>query len=941
MKRRDFVKSGLVATSGIVFIDSFLGCVNPNLQDGSVNQFYEGFQDPPAEARLFVRWWWNGNRLAESEILRELDLMKEAGIGGVEINPIAFPGGSDPVGYEALTIFEDRWLDMLQVALEGAKERGIICDMIVGSGWPFGGEFLKKEDQTQMVTIETIDLEGGESHKFNIEELLQRVDPEIHSRNETVYRDLQMVRLVPKSCDEFTEGEDLMDLVAGGELAIDVPEGQWVLYYVVKLTGYMAVINGSPGAAGPVLNHYSRSATEGYLDRISDYITGKVGNMGDHIRAMFCDSMELEGANWNDDLPQEFESRRGYSLVPYLPFVLKKVGHMGNPLEGEYGTQFSMELTEQIKRVELDFYNTRIELFKERFIDTFNAWCHRNNVQSRMQAYGRGMHPLEASMEIDIPDSETWLFKDVGREYPNTGLIGRAPRMCNKYVASAAALSGKKLVACEEITNTSMAFMATLENIKVAGDQSNISGVNHSILHGFNYSPPEAHFPGWVRYGTFFNERNTWWPYFRKWSDYKARISYLLQNATPRANVAILQPLTDLWLKMGPQRDPFPGKWYPEYQNNLWEAIHQNGGGCDYVSKKIINKAKFKKGQLIYNQRAYDTLLLPEIETLDLETAQSIAAFAESGGQVVFIGKRPFKSAVYKDMLENDARVKRVIDGIFASAEKNVVEVPAPEGNLLKWYSELQDQLGIEPYARLEKTHPYLSQSSYLLDRNSLFFMANTSLSEDILVHAEFDVNARQTPWIWNPETGERLRYPTGENNNILKLNLPRATSVIIVFENNTEGAEFKPMEFTGNGKSINGPWELQLEHMNGDQQQMTLETLADLSTIEETRHFAGTVYYKKILAIDDSAHRQLDLGDVQGITELSINGKLLGTRWYGAQVYDLEGALKEGENELTIKLTTITGNYMKGLKDNPVAQRWTWGQSYYPIGILGPVLMV
>ena len=272
------------------------------------------------------------------------------------------------------------------------------------------------------------------------------MDPEIHSRNKTVYRELLMLRLVPKHSAEFTEGEDLMDLVAGGELAIDVPEGQWVLYYVVKLTGYMAVINGSPGAAGPVLNHYSRSATEGYLNRISDHITGKVGNMGDHIRAMFCDSMELEGANWNDDLPQEFESRRGYSLVPYLPFVLKKVGHMGNPLEEEYGTRFSAEVTEQIKRVELDFYKTRIELFKERFIDTFNEWCHRNNVQSRMQAYGRGMHPLEASMEIDIPDSETWLFKEVGREYPNTGLIGRAPRMCNKYVASGAALAGKKLV---------------------------------------------------------------------------------------------------------------------------------------------------------------------------------------------------------------------------------------------------------------------------------------------------------------------------------------------------------------------------------------------------------------------------------------------------------------------------------------------------------------
>jgi len=66
--------------------------------------------------------------------------MKAAGIGGVEINPIAFPEEADPSGYEAMTMFDDDWLDVLQAALQGAKQRGMICDMIVGSGWPFGGE---------------------------------------------------------------------------------------------------------------------------------------------------------------------------------------------------------------------------------------------------------------------------------------------------------------------------------------------------------------------------------------------------------------------------------------------------------------------------------------------------------------------------------------------------------------------------------------------------------------------------------------------------------------------------------------------------------------------------------------------------------------------------------------------------------------------------------
>ncbi len=938
MKRRTFFKNSLLITSGTLFFFFFLGCVNPLLQDGNVDEYFQGFQDPPAHSRLFVRWWWNGNRLTEKEILRELDVMQAAGIGGVEINPIAFPQGSDPVGYEALTIFEDKWLDMLQVALEGAKKRGIICDMIVGSGWPFGGEFLDKDDQSQMVTIETIDLEGGQSFEFKVDELLERVDPEIHSRNKTVYRELQMARLLPKVSEEFVEGEDLMNKITEEVLSIDVPEGKYVLYYVVKLTGYMAVINGAPGASGPVLNHYSKPATANYLDKISEIISDRIGNMGDYIRAMFCDSMELEGANWNDDLPAEFDVRRGYSLLPYLPFVLKKVGHMGNPLEEDYGTRFSEDMTSMLKRVELDFYLTRIELFKERFTDTFNEWCHKNNVQSRMQAYGRGMHPLEASMDIDIPECETWLNRAVGRAYPASGLSGRAPTLVNKYVASGAVLAGKKVVSCEEITNTTMAFMATLENIKVAGDQSNISGVNHSILHGFNYSPPEAPFPGWVRYGTYFSERNTWWPYFRKWSDYKARISYLLQNATPRANVAILQPLTDLWLKFGPQRDPFPQKWYPKYQNNLWEAIHQNGGGCDYVSENIIRNATFENGRMIYGDRAYDTLLLPEIETMAPDTAWSLSAFAESGGKVVFIGKKPYKSAAYKDAGPSDSEVKEIVDTLLERPDGNVMVYPAPKGDPIQWYGKLQDDLGVKSYVRFEQTHKFLSQSSYSLGGNSMYFLANTSLYKDLPVHAEFQVDSQLTPWIWNPETGERLRYPTGEANNVIDLVLPRATSLLIVFENNAEGEAYRPLKLTDGGNEISGPWMLKLQHMNGDRQELKLDALSDLLDIRSAKDFAGTVIYEISLDMDPEASRHIDLGEVQGITELTLNGTVLGTRWYGKHVYDLGAAVKAGENSLSIKLTTISGNYVKSLKDNSVAQRWTRNQDNYPMGILGPV---
>ncbi|MEZ5105625.1 MAG: glycosyl hydrolase [Draconibacterium sp.] len=941
INRRNFIKTGAIATSGVFMHSSILSCTSPKNEGVQLEEYFRSFQNPPMDSKVFVRWWWNGNRLNKDEILRELDVMKSAGIGGVEINPIAFPPSTDPAGYEALTIFEDKWLDMLETALKGAKEREIVCDMIVGSGWPFGGEFLKKEEQTQLVTVDIIELEENKKYTFSTDELLARVNPDFHSKNKDVFKDLIMIRLVPASSDEFVSGEDLLNTVTENKLIVNVPEGKYLLYCVIKLTGYMNVINGSPGAAGPVLNHYNKAAVANYLERISGYINGKVGNMGDYIRAMFCDSMELEGANWNDDLPDEFEKRRGYSILPYLPFLLKKIGQMGNPLADQLGIKLPEEVTEKLGRINLDYYKTRLELFKERFITTFNDWCHTNGVKSRMQAYGRGMHPLEASMEIDIPECETWLFKEVGRDYPDIGLEGRAPLMCNKYVSSAAALIGKKEVSCEEITNTSMVFMATLENIKVAGDQSNISGVNHSVLHGFNYSPLNTEFPGWIRYGTFFNERNTWWPYFSLWSGYKARISNLLQNATPLANVAILQPLTDLWLKFGPQRDPFPQKWYPDYQNNLWEAVHQNGGGCNYVSEKIINESDFENGAIKYNSRSYNYLLLPEIETLDLQTVQSLSDFAEAGGKIVFIGEKPFKSTDFLNQESVDALVKEKIEALMKQGKNSIFIYPAPQNEVINWYKGLQQTLGIKPYVTFSKPQKFLEHSCYQLGDTRMFLISNTGLSEHISVTAEFDVPSGFYPWVWNPETGEKLMHPVNNKNNRINLELPKATSIIIVFENNDNGEiYFSPKQNT-EGVLIAGPWQLKLQHINGNMETMELETLKDLVEMEETIHFAGTVLYEKTFQVENKQPQFIDLGNVQGVSECTLNGENLGTRWYGAHLYDISGSVKEGKNLLSVKITTITGNYLKGQTENKVAQNWTRHQEYYPMGLLGPVKII
>ncbi|MBS0001154.1 MAG: hypothetical protein KFF73_19375 [Cyclobacteriaceae bacterium] len=940
--RRQFIKLSSLATLSAPFLvqgcslDGKKGMTdNPAAED-----IYRLFQEPPDRSRVFVRWWWNGDMLTEEEIIRELDIMKDAGIGGVEINPIKLPAGSDPVGYKALEWLSDEWVDMLQVTLKAARERGIICDTIVGSGWPFGGEFLDRVEQTQLMTFGTIDLEGPGTYRLSRKSLLEQVDPAIHSKYDQVHKEITEVRLIPASMNEFDPGKDLSGLLSDDEIHVEVPENNFVLYYLVKLTGFQAVINGAPGAAGPVLNHYNKSAVEKYLTRMSVRLHRSLGSLGDHFRAMFCDSLEMEGANWVDDLPEEFLKRRGYDLKPYLPFVLYKIGHMGNPVEEPYGTQFSPEVGKILERVRYDFYITRLELFRERFIDTFNDWCHSNNVSSRIQAYGRGYHPLDASMYIDIPECETWLRETVGTEFANTGWQGRAYSVINKFVASGARLAGNRMVSCEEITNTSMVFNASLETIKVTGDQSNLSGVTHSVLHGFNYSPPEAPFPGWVQYGTFFNEKNPWWPYFRLWSDYKARLSSVFQQAEPFADIAILHPLADMWMKFGPQRDPFPVVNYPEYQHNVWEAIQQNGFGCDYVSEQVLEEASFETGKMKYGTRNYTTLILLEVEAIRPESAEAIRKFAEAGGRIIFIGKLPDGSPGYLNHAENDRKVKETMGLVVDSNQQQVGVFRTPEGNMIAWFQDMARQFRLQSSLRIHNPHPFINQVYFRTDDLDIFFIANYSVLNPYFLSVKFDIPGK-IPWLWDPETGQRKKIPSESAGGEMSLDFGPAETKLIVFDGDRDGEIMEKVETAlGDPVAAEGPWTIRLNHVDGSSVEIQREELFDLNEDEQFRNFAGVITYRIEKVVQQPENfKFIDLGRVTGVSELKLNGESLGVRWYGNHRYPLTGRLKKGTNDMEIRVTTVLGNYMKSLQDNRTAQRWTSRQDYQPMGLLGPVV--
>ena len=125
----------------------------------------------------------------------------------------------------------------------------------------------------------------------------------------------------------------------------------------------------------------------------------------------FADGLELEGINWSNDFASEFEKRRGYNLMPYLPFILFKLGRLELVVDAHYGASKTADFEEIIKRVRFDFELTIAELLDERFTKTYLQWCRDNNVKSRAELYGKGAFPLISSFGCDIPEGESWTYQ--------------------------------------------------------------------------------------------------------------------------------------------------------------------------------------------------------------------------------------------------------------------------------------------------------------------------------------------------------------------------------------------------------------------------------------------------------------------------------------------------------------------------------------------------
>jgi hypothetical protein len=115
-------------------------------------------------------------KLSAKELLRELDVLKAAGLGGFEINTIGMPEGATAASLAAHPVkawLTPEWNESARLTADAARARNLTADLIGGSGWPFGGQFLEPEEQTQRLLLAKRTLRGPAHVGFTQDELFR------------------------------------------------------------------------------------------------------------------------------------------------------------------------------------------------------------------------------------------------------------------------------------------------------------------------------------------------------------------------------------------------------------------------------------------------------------------------------------------------------------------------------------------------------------------------------------------------------------------------------------------------------------------------------------------------------------------------------------------------------------------------------------------------
>jgi len=703
---------------------------------------------------------------------------------------------------------------------------------------------------------------------------------------------------------------------ADGNLTWEVPDGEWtVMRFGMVPTGTTNSPSAPQGKGYEIDKASSEIARFHFAQYIGELLNRVPEENRNALKYVIADSYEQGSQNWTDAFEERFREKFGYNPKDYLPVFAGKVVN---------GIDESNRFLWDLRRAIAD------EVAYE-YVGGLRQVSNEHGLKLWLENYGHWGFPSEFLMyggQSNLVAGEFW----------NEGTLGDIE--C-KSGSSAAHIYGKPVTSAEAFTASGKAYLRHPALLKRRGDWSFTEGINHFVLHLYIHQPDDQRVPGvnaW--FSTEFNRHNTWFKQSKSWIDYLRRCQHLLQQGRYVADVCYF---------IGEDAPMMTGAQNPELPE---------GYSYDYINAEVIlNRLMVKDGKfLLPDGTSYSVMVLPPQKTMRPELLARLEELVSQGG--VIFGHAPERSPSLSNYPECDERVRALAQKLWgANKEAN------PE---IKKYGNgyVVDELDLKSTLRnlkIEKDIDLGNDVPVLWTHRSMpgmeiYFLTNQS-EKAINFEPSFRVSGLK-PQLWDALTGEirRLHEYTEKDGRIsVPIRLEAHQSWFVVFSNNSEnvvkGYEQNFPVFKSI-KEIDAEWAVDFLNKDiGPENPVLFESLTDWSTSEneKIKYYSGTAKYETSFVLDnmpDNGKLFVNLGEVQVMARVKINGEDLGGVWMAPYRLSTMGHLKAGINKIEIEAVNLWRNQLIKDKKLPIDERYTWhlvddikpDEATHSSGLLGPV---
>ena len=471
----------------------------------------EAFKNPPAEAKPLMIWQWMDGLVSKEGITADLEAYKEAGIGGVQ----NFQVGGPMQGLAKDTtnaIGSERWQRLMRFAIDECRRLGLSFGTHNCPGWSSSAYPAVKQEYAMQKLVWSTTVASGKSRTRLI---MPETEPQY-----SYYRDVAVIAVpdqdsVPMSSIRNLTGK--MD--SKGILHWKMPQGRWRIYrFGHTPNGKTNVATSPESGVGLECDKMNREAIRHFWESYPSILISLAGDeIGKTFQRLEIDSYEAGGQDWTSAMPREFQKRRGYDMLTWLPVAA------GMTIDNKASS----------KKFLNDWRETVTDLFAEHYYGYMSQLAHEHGLQLLVQPYGTGggsgrFNPINTDkicrqLAADDPISaEFWTN-------PTNWGWNDVPR-----VVDATRRAGHEIVYAEGFTCWPLyAWKDDPARLKAIADSAFCRGINKLMLHAGAHNPwvnakPGMSFGIW---GTQWTPGQTWWkdgakPLF----SYFARCQALLQR---------------------------------------------------------------------------------------------------------------------------------------------------------------------------------------------------------------------------------------------------------------------------------------------------------------------------------------------------------------------------------------------------------------------------